>query len=69
MIEEMQKILDRFDKETIEYLEMNKSTIFRSIAENQGMPIDIGATLVGRNNKRDVIIKSIGELKGLTKPD
>jgi len=69
MKEDLEKILERFDKETVEYLEMNKGEIFRSIAGNNGMPVEIGATLVGRNNKREVILKAIADLKGLAKPE
>jgi len=68
MIEDLRQSLARFDKDTVEYLEMNKGEIFKSIAVNSGIPVDIGATLVGRHNQRDVINKAIADLTGLERP-
>jgi hypothetical protein len=63
MIEEVRQILNKFDQETVEFLELNKREIFKSIATNQGIPEEIGNTLRDIFAKREIIVESISRLE------
>jgi hypothetical protein len=62
MKEDLEQILSRFDKSTIEYLEMNKGEIFISIASNKGIPETIGVTLAGMHAQREILLDAINKL-------
>jgi hypothetical protein len=63
MIEELKQTLDRFDKDTVQYLESNKYEIFKSISVNKGIPQEIGLTLAVIFSQREIIIEAIDKLE------
>ncbi len=67
MKEDLKKILDRFDKSTIDYLKMNEGELFRTIAVGSPIPEAITETLVGIYAERHVITNAIYDLEKLEK--
>jgi hypothetical protein len=67
MTEPLKKILDNFDRDTVEYLDMNKGEIFKSLSTGTPLPVLILETLATTHTKRQVIVEAIDKLDNITR--
>lgn len=65
MKEDLLKIINDFDTETVQYMERNKRTIFAYMSEFNSIPENIKQTLDERFKKRTLVRELINDLEDL----
>ena len=65
MIESVQALLDASDVEFRNYLERNKSEIFRTMIVGEPLPKDVFETVAALRRQRDIVCATLRDLKDL----